>query len=138
LYNGSEDVLLGKEKPMADDFLPRADQEFCAWVKHFLQGASRAERLARLGLKQRELEQLQALRGLQADFENALAAQMQLQRQAIAARFSKDDPRRRCESMARQLAVGLGLLIYWDRTMHRVYRNWEAKQHPTTAPAAAP
>jgi hypothetical protein len=104
LYNGSGDVFLGKEKPMADDFLPRADQEFCAWVKHFLQGASRAERLARLGLKKQELEQLQALRGLQADFESALVAQMRLQRQAIAARFSKDDLRKRCEKMARQLA----------------------------------
>ncbi len=86
---------------MADDFLPRGDQEFCTWLRNFLMGSSRGDRIARFSLRSEDLEWL---REDSAALEEAMAQQNQFKRQAAAARVSKDALRRRCEESAREIA----------------------------------
>lgn len=86
---------------MADDFLPRGDQEFCLWLRNFLKGTARGGRMTRLKLSSEELERL---RDKSAALEEAMGQQRQFLRQAAAARVSKDGLRRQCEKRVRQLA----------------------------------
>lgn len=125
---------------MADDFLPRADQRFCAWLNQFLQASARGDRATRLRLPSEDLEQL---RENSAALAAAMAQQLQFQRQAAAARSSKVALRKACEKSIRQLAwqvthgpgitpadrVELGLRIAKPRITSAV-----AEQPPATTP----